>query len=50
MRGIVYAILGILTGWLIWGLFTKDFETNFLFMYIFGLISGYDQEKGKLAG
>ncbi len=41
MKGLLLAILGAIVGWLLWGLFTKNFETDSLLMLIFGIFIGH---------
>jgi uncharacterized membrane protein YbjE (DUF340 family) len=41
MKGLLLAILGAIVGWLLWGFFTRDFETDALFLLILGISIGY---------
>jgi uncharacterized membrane protein YbjE (DUF340 family) len=41
MKGLLLAILGAIIGWLLWGLFTMDFETDSLLLLIFGIFIGH---------
>lgn len=41
MKGLLLAIFGAIVGWLTWGLFTKDFETDSLLFLIFGIFIGH---------
>ena len=50
MKGITLAILGAITGWLLWGLLTKDFETDSLSFLIIGILLGHNiGKKQKLS-
>ncbi|MDR7071307.1 hypothetical protein J2X07_000282 [Fictibacillus barbaricus] len=40
MKGLLLAILGAITGWFLWGLFTKDFDSDSLTMLIMGIVIG----------
>ena len=41
MKSLFYLILGSMTGWLIWGIFTKDFSANGYSFLLIGLILGF---------
>ncbi|WP_298468330.1 tRNA U-34 5-methylaminomethyl-2-thiouridine biosynthesis protein [uncultured Psychrobacillus sp.] len=41
MKNLFYLILGSLIGWLIWGVFTKDFSPNGFSLLLTGLILGF---------
>ncbi|SER56708.1 tRNA U-34 5-methylaminomethyl-2-thiouridine biosynthesis protein [Psychrobacillus sp. OK032] len=41
MKSLFYLILGSLAGWLIWGVFTKDFSPNGFSLLLIGLVLGF---------
>ncbi|WP_342601089.1 tRNA U-34 5-methylaminomethyl-2-thiouridine biosynthesis protein [Psychrobacillus sp. FSL H8-0483] len=41
MKHLIYLILGSLIGWLIWGVFTKDFSADRFRLLLIGLILGF---------
>ncbi|WP_139343080.1 tRNA U-34 5-methylaminomethyl-2-thiouridine biosynthesis protein [Fictibacillus arsenicus] len=41
MKNLLLAILGAIAGWLLWGLFTKHYETDSLLLLIFGIFIGH---------
>jgi hypothetical protein len=40
LKGLLFAILGAITGWFLWGLFTKEYDSDSLTMLIIGIVIG----------
>lgn len=48
MKSLILAITGAFVAWLIIGFVTNDFEFNTLFVFIIGLLLGYNiRKKGE---
>jgi hypothetical protein len=51
MKDLVLGILGVVTGWIIWGYMTNDFSMGILFPLIYGLAIGFGiGKKEKVKG
>ncbi len=41
MKAIFLVVLGVITGWIVWGLFTGDFDPVMVFILVLGISIGY---------
>ncbi|WP_162785138.1 hypothetical protein [Bacillus sp. P14.5] len=41
LKAIFLVVLGVITGWIVWGLFTGDFDPVMVFILVLGISIGY---------